>query len=342
VNGLDDARVWREASSLPLTLQQTLDDDGIDALAHALDGRGVRRVVATGNGASWFVAFALWLCALRSPGRGRPEVVAVPGGLLASGDVGWRNDDLLLAFSSSGEFRDVIEAVEDERTPRPFALVTANPDSTLGRAAGTVARVSVRSQEAVTHTQGYCGAAVAALAAWARVTGDAELERAVRSAPDLAARSLATAPAWAEAAVAGLERPSAAVAFGPGPAWAAALEAALVLGEIALVPAQGVEVREGATTAMYPLGPGQLALSLPAGAERLTQEAESVCVRRGASVLRAPFDPGDDPRLAVVGAFAAPLALAVLLAQREGLDPDQPGWHGDYLATARRAGERPQ
>jgi fructoselysine-6-P-deglycase FrlB-like protein len=337
LSGLDDTAVWREATGLPLTLQQTLDDaDGIAELAAALGGSGVRRIVATGNGASWYVAVALWLCALRSPRRDAPEVVAVPGGLLASGDVGWRDGDLLLAFSSSGEFRDVIEAVEDERTPKPFALVTANPDSTLGRAAGAMARVSVLSQDAVTHTQGYCGAAVVALAAWARVTGDAELERAVRAVPDLATRTLLAAPAWAEAAAASQGRPSAAVVFGPGPAWAAAQEAALLLGEIALVPAQGVEVREGATTAMYALGRGQLALSIPAGADRLTEEAESVCARRGAAVHRVPIDPADDPRLVVVSAFAAPLALSALLAQREGLDTDQPGWHEDYLATARQ------
>lgn len=337
MSGLADTAVWREATGLPLTLQETLDDAaGIAELAAVLGRSGVRRVVATGNGASWYVAVALWLCALSSPRRDVPEVVAVPGGLLASGDVGWRDGDLLLAFSSSGEFRDVIEAVEDERTPTPFALVTANPDSTLGRAADAMARVRVLAQDAVTHTQGYCGAAVVALAAWARVTGDAQLERAVRTAPDLATRTLVAAPAWAEAAAAGQGRPSAAVAFGPGPAWPAAQEAALLLGEIALVPAQGVEVREGATTAMYPLGPDHLALSIPAGSERLTEEAESLCARRGATVHRVPADPADDPRLAVVGAFGAPLALSVLLAQREGLDPDQPGWHGDYLATARR------
>jgi fructoselysine-6-P-deglycase FrlB-like protein len=335
VSGLESAAVWREALALPDTLQATLDG-GADELAAAFGARGVRRIVATGNGASWYAALALWLASLRGDGAGAPEVLALPGGLLASGDVRWREGDLLLAFSSSGEFRDVVEAVELDGTPAPFALVTASPDSTLGRRAGALARVSVRSQDAVTHTQGYCGAALAALSAWAQVTADRELERAVAGAPELAARALASAPGWAEPAAAGLERPTAAVAFGPGPAWAAALEAALLLGEIALVPSQGAEVREGATTAMYPIGPGQLALSLPAGAPRLSEEAESVCARRGATVLRAPADPGDDPRLAFLSGFAAPLALAVLLAQRDGLDPDVPAWHADYLATARR------
>jgi fructoselysine-6-P-deglycase FrlB-like protein len=340
VSGLERTAVWREAAALPETLQQTLDARAeVDELAAMLGAPGVRRIVATGNGASWYAALALWLAAMRAPAAGGPDVLTLPGGLLASGDVHWRQGDLLLAFSSSGEFRDVIEAVEQRDTPAPFALITANPDSTLGRRAGALFCVPVRSQDAITHTQGYCGAAVTALAAWARVTADRELEVAVARAPELAARTLASAPAWAESAVAGLDRSTAAVAFGPGPAWAAALEAALLLGEIAIVPAQGTEVREGATTAMYPLGPGQLALSVPGGAERLSEEAESVCARRGATVLRVPVDAGADPRLAVVGGFAGPLALAVLLAQREGLDPDVPAWHADYLATARRDAE---
>jgi fructoselysine-6-P-deglycase FrlB-like protein len=337
VSALDDAAVWREAAALPDTLRETLDAPGIGDLAEVLGAPRVRRVVATGNGASWYAALALWLAALAGPARGAPEVVAPPGGLLASGAVEWRDGDLLLAFSSSGEFRDVIEAVEQGRVPRPFALITATPDSTLGRAAGTLVSVSVRSQDAITHTQGYAGAAVAALAAWARVTGDAALERAVASAPELAARSLEVVPSWVSAALSGLERPTAALAFGPGPAWGAALEAALLLGEIALVPAHGTEVREGATTGMYPLGPGQLAVSLPAGRLQLTEEAEAVCARRGATVLRAPVDPDADPRLAAVSCFAAPLGLAVGLAQRAALDPDTPEWYDDYLATARRA-----
>ena len=39
-----------------------------------------------------------------------------------------------------------------------------------------------------------------------------------------------------------------AVVFGSGPAWAAALEAALLLKEVSGMPAEGVETRRGATS----------------------------------------------------------------------------------------------
>ena len=49
--------------------------------------------------------------------------------------------------------------------------------------------------------------------------------------------------------------PADAVVFGSGPAWAAALEAALLLKEVSGMPAEGVETREGATSTMMALGP---------------------------------------------------------------------------------------
>lgn len=332
---IEGTRLWGDALVLPESLAATLDEaDGFGKL-HDLIARPVtKRIVATGNGASWYAAVALWLASLTAPRGHAPEVVAVPAGLLASGELAWREGDVLLAVSSSGELRDLVEAIERPDVPRPFGLVTADAGSTLARAAGARALVAVQSQDAVTHTQAYCGAALVLLATWARLTGDAGLEDAVRTAPALAARTLAAAPAWAEQALDGLEPPGSAVAFGAGPGWAAALEAALLLGEIAGVPAQGVELREGATSAMYPLGRGALVLTLPGGAHNLLAEAEEICARRRAVVLRAPAG-SFDPRLAAVGCFASPLALAIGMALRGGLDPDIPAWYADYLATAR-------
>ena len=48
-------------------------------VAALIGADGVRRVVASGNGAAYYVANALWLASLES--RHGPELVAVPGGL---------------------------------------------------------------------------------------------------------------------------------------------------------------------------------------------------------------------------------------------------------------------
>ena len=326
-----ETELWRDLVEVPEALRQTLAAaDGFDAAADAL--RGATRVVATGNGAAYYVAQALWLASL--DGVGGPTIEALPGGLVAGGRFGWRDGDRLLAVSSSGEFRDVIDAVE-QGAPRPVACVTARPDSSVGRLADGRAVQTVLHQRALTHTQAFCGGVATALAVWARVTDDAGL-----------ASALAAAPAAAEQAIAATERfmdelappalPSAAVVFGSGPAWAAALEGALFLKEVAMVPTEGCETREGGTTAMFALGEGQLVLSLATRDDALLEEAERTCASRGATVLRLPGGDVADRRLAPITALPAITAIAASLALTAGRDPDHPSWEAAYYQTARR------
>lgn len=322
----------QDLGELPSSLAATVDArDGVDDVAALLGARGVRRIVASGNGAAYYVAVALWLASLESPGG--PELVPVPSGLLARGTFAWRDGDVLLAVSSSGEFRDLVEAV-DADAPAPYAAVTASAGSTLGSRAGARALVSVRNQRAVTHTQAFCGAVAAALAVWAEVTSDEALRAALRGLPADVERAVAGAGAWAHGvADVGAD---AAIVFGSGPCWAAALEAALLLKEVAGIPAEGVETREGATSAMMALRPGALALSLPAGADDpLLVEAEEICAARGATVLRAPGGEGVDRRLAAITTFPAAAKLSARIGIERGLDVDRPAWTDAYYRVAR-------
>ncbi len=330
---LDETGLWRDVMELPSAVAETLDRrSGRSEVAMLLGGPGVRRVVASGNGAAYYVAVALWLASLES-GRG-PEVVSVPSGLLARGAFAWRPGDVLLVISSSGEFRDLVEAV-DAGAPAPFAAVTANAASTLGARAGARALVSVPNQRAVTHTQAFCGAVAAVLAVWAEVTGDAALEAALGRLPADIETAIARARTWVDDL--GGTEPATAVAFGSGPAWAGALEAALLLKEVAGIPAEGVETREGATSAMMALGPGALALSLTGAADDpLLAEAEAVCAGQGAIVIRTPPPQTADRRLAAVSTFPAAVALAARLGIERGLDVDTPPWTEAYYRVARR------
>ncbi len=328
-----ETNLWRETCAVPATLEQTLaDTKSVATAARFLSGRHVRRVIATGNGAAFYAATALWLASL--DGRAGPDLLAVPAGLLARGAFSWREGDVLLAFSSSGEMRDVIEAL-DGGAPTPFAAITASPASTIGSRAGAVALVRVSSQEAVTHTQAFCGSVAAALAIWAAVTGDRMLQTAILGAPEIVANAVARALPWAD----GLPelRPDAAIVFGSRHAWAGALEGALLLKEVAGVPAEGVETREGATSAMYALRPGHLVVSLPTVGDPLLEEAERICSARGASVIRAPGGDLSDPRLSAVTAFPAAVALAARIGVERGLDVDAPAWTDAYYAVARGA-----
>jgi glucosamine--fructose-6-phosphate aminotransferase (isomerizing) len=323
--------LWHDLCELPDALTATLEArDGISECAALLGADGVRRIVATGNGAAYYVAVALWLASLESaPG---PDVVAVPSGFVARGAFRWRSGDALLAISSSGEFRDLVEAV-DTGPPVPIATVTANADSAIASRAGARALVTVMHQRAVTHTQAFCGAVAAALAVWADVTGDRALAESLDRMPQTTAAALDTASGWV-ADVEGLDA-AVAVTFGSGPGWAAALEAALLLKEVAGVPAEGVETREAATSVMMAAGPEHLALSLPTSDDPLLREAEQVFRDRGATVVRAPSPPESDRRLAAITTFPAAAALSGRIGLERGLDVDEPAWTDAYYSVAR-------
>lgn len=321
--------LWRETRALPETLARRVDADA-ERAASLLGSPTVRRVVVTGNGAAYYAAVALWLASLEG-GRG-PELVAVPAGLVAQGAFRWRDGDALLAISTSGEMRDVVEAI-DAGVPGPVVAITASPRSTIGRRADALVAVAIASQEAVTHTQGFCGNVAAGLGLWAAMTRDEPLGRALIGLPAAVSHACDEAEAWVESLPA-LD-PTAAVVFGGGPAWAAALEGALLLKEVAGVPAEGVETREGATSAMYALRPGHLVVSLAADGDPLADEAESICAERGASVVRAPGLALAERRLAAVTAFPALVALAAAIGAGRGLDVDRPAWTEAYYAVAR-------
>src|SRR5690348_17346818 len=96
-----DTGRWTDVREMADSVAATLDAaDGVDETAALLSTPGVNRIVASGNGAAFYVALALWLAAAAGDG---PEVVAVPSGLLAGGWFRFRPGDRLLAVSSSGE-----------------------------------------------------------------------------------------------------------------------------------------------------------------------------------------------------------------------------------------------
>ena len=180
----------------------------------------------------------------------------------------WRPGDAVLAVSSSGEFRDVVEIAQrarrapvrrDHRAARTPRSRPPRPPRSLQRVgvaargdahAGAGGRVRVRRWR--------CGR---------RVTGDAELGAALGGAPDAAAargRRGRGVGRRRRSPTLGARPPRSSSAAAP--AWAAALELALMLKEIARIPAEGVETREGATSAMFGLDRGHLmVLARPAG-----------------------------------------------------------------------------
>jgi fructoselysine-6-P-deglycase FrlB-like protein len=324
--------LWADVRELPGALRDTLAAaDGVAEAAAAL--RGVERIVATGNGAAYYVAHALWLASLES--RGSVPVIAVPCGVAVRDGFAWQPGDAVLAVSSSGEFRDVVE-IARRAGGRPCVAITADAGSSLATAATAAVVQRVVSQRAVTHTQAVAGAYASALALWAAVTGDDELAALLDTIGGAAQQAVADAETWAAVELPGVGTPPAAIAVGGGPAWAAAMELALMLKEISRIPAEGVETREGATSAMFGLDRGHLMVSLDPAGDADGDEAVRLCAAAGAVTLRLPGTHGD-PRLAPITTLPAAAALSAELALAAGHDVDRPAWTDAYYETARSA-----
>ena len=119
-----DTGLWADVRELPGALGETLTaGDGVAEAAELLRAGGVERIVATGNGAAYYVAHALWLASLESAAAG-PPIVAVPCGIAVRDRFRWQPGDAVLAVSSSGEFRDVVE-IARRAGGRPCVAITA-------------------------------------------------------------------------------------------------------------------------------------------------------------------------------------------------------------------------
>jgi glucosamine--fructose-6-phosphate aminotransferase (isomerizing) len=286
-----------------------------------LEGAG--RVVAVGNGASHYAGLTAALAALETP----VDVQAVPSGLIRR--IAQRPGDATLAVSVSGEFRDLVEALDD--LPRPLVAVTAHPGSTLGRAADVVVPLVVEDHPTETHPQDFCNAALACLALIARLAHDRELREKLAEVPELVARTAAEAGAWLPT----VERPEAAVCAGHGPAWGGAMELALLLKEIARVPAEGLETREAATSALTGMHARCVGVLLASRGDPFAAETVELWRGAGSDVVEVPFGAALDARIVPIVSFPAGVALAVALAEQAGLDADHPWWFDAYLSTAR-------
>jgi fructoselysine-6-P-deglycase FrlB-like protein len=329
---IQSTTLWRETKGIPHDLADTLDSSEAD-LARFYADSSTRRIVATGNGAAYYVALSLQAAAWLRP-HDTLDVAAIPAGMLASQHFQWRQGDRLLAISSSGEMGDVITALE-RGAPANFGAITANPSSTIGRAASALATVSVASQDSATHTAAYVGNTASALALWAQLTGDDELIAKLIDLPKSLGSAIDHAPDWAAEAAVDLGPLDTATVFGSGPAWPAALETALLLKEVAALPAEGMETGEGGTSGMYALSDRSLALPVSGAAgDSHAEAAAQNCRTRGAHVI-AIRGNHPDLRVAAVSSFPAAVALAAQLGLRRGVDLDHPPWLDAYYAAAR-------
>ncbi len=288
-----------EIASQPECWSKAIEMAG--SAASPLPGPG-ERVAAIGCGSSLNVARCY---ALLREAAGHGETDAFP----ASEVPATRRYDRLVYISRTGTTTEVLDALR--RAPRdvPATAVTAEPDAPLTREARDVALLDFANERSVVSSRFITSAIVlfrAHLGVTSGTSHDAGPGTDVRALPGLAARELA------RPLPPGLTERAEFTFLGRGWAAAVADEAALKLREASRTWAESypaLEYRHGPisvsdeNTVVWALG------EVPAD---LLADAR----RTGATVISSDADP-------LAGLIGAQ-RLAAALAERKGIDPDQP------------------
>lgn len=336
---LRETGLWRDVAGIPSALAATLEQrsrilEGADFLRRD----DVARVLTTGNGASLYAAQAWANAAAWGPTRPF-EVVAIPGEWAGDPGFPWREGDRLVIVSTSGELRDGVAALE--HAPRPILAITGHPASTIGSGVDAIVEVRTESQHAFTHTQSFVANVAALVAMWATITDDRHLLDLIEELPEHLATSLTSAPEWAIAETVDGNTLTSGIAAAPKAAQPAAMEASLLLKELALIPTEGMDVREAATTGLYAAGEKSVFVSIPCeGVGPQIVEAELLAAERGAEVVRLPGGIDHDHRVGAITTFPHAVALAATIGLGKELDIDQPPWIDGYLRSARPTPDR--
>jgi glutamine---fructose-6-phosphate transaminase (isomerizing) len=310
-------------------------------LADALAGVGPAGVVIVARGSSDYAAiFARYL--LEAATR-RPVALAAPSLVTLYGGEPRLEGWLALGISQSGRTPEIVTVLEryGAAGARTVAL-TNDPGSALAAAADVQFELGAGEELAVPATKTFTAQLVAvALVAEALGPvpwGEGDWERLPGAVEELLADT-----GRAERAAAELGDAGELIAVGRGYLMCVALEAALKLREAAGVRAEGwssADFRHGPVTVArgdIPL----LAVTAPGPAAADVEELAGDLERRGTPVLR--LAPAPDASLPYAGAVAEPLCtvpatiraqqLALSLALRRGIDPDEPPGLGKVTPT---------
>jgi glucosamine--fructose-6-phosphate aminotransferase (isomerizing) len=338
-----------EIREAPDAIRATLDAATTSAreVARAIRTRPVQRVWVIGNGTSYHSSLYVAGLARRLSGPADPVWIAVTAGDFRTHLPELGPADVVVGISASGEFRDVVGTFEALRGSIPTIAITHVEGSTLTTIADHVILSGGGPSHVPVMTKTFSSTLSATGLLLGAVLGDPGMEiitAGLGRAADHAAAAIEEAWPAVEAMADEFVTAEHLFVVGGGLAYAAALEAALKLKEMALVHAEASESWEMASGPATLVGRQTLVISLaPQGAARAATEAVvrhcrgwgariiDVGPRRSvadSSFLHVPSEA--DERFAPL-TFVPPVALlAYALASRRGLNPDRPTWTERY------------
>ncbi|MCZ7567584.1 MAG: SIS domain-containing protein [Ardenticatenaceae bacterium] len=341
-----DELIPREIYEVPAAIRATLAETRVAArrAAEAIRARPSRRIYFIGNGTSYYSSLAATYLARSLAAPEDALVLARPAGDFRYFTPALSPYDVIVGISASGEFRDVLAVFERHRGQCLLVGITHVPGSSLARLADVTLLSGGGPSRVPVMTKTYASTLTAAYLLLLEFYG----------APDPYVAELAVAADQCTEAITQADRllPELvplvapfehAFYFGAGSGYAAALEGALKMKEMALLHAEGSETWEMASGPATMVGIHTLCVALYTGGpgDAATVDGAQHARRWGARVVEigprpAPVDLHLPAAALGHDAFAPLLLVSVeaLLAYRvaraRGLTPDTPTWRDRY------------
>ena len=337
-----------EIDETPDAIRSTLLEARATAQTAAKDirSRSPRRIFVIGNGTSLYTSMAAAYTARQLAGWNDPLVLAFPAGDFRYFTPAIQPEDVIIGMSASGEFRDVLSVFERLREKCLLVGITHVPGSSLTHLADHVLFSGGGPSHVPVMTKTYASTLTALHLLFLEVfRAPASYFEELAAVADRCETALAKAKEIVPELVPAISKFEHAFYFGAGNAYAASLEGALKMKEMAILHAEGSETWEMASGPATVVSDKSLCVALYTGEETDSSTADTAGHARkwGARLLEVgPAAPAGDWHLpvatSVVPSFSSlalvtPLALlAYRTARARGYNPDKPAWRDRYIS----------
>lgn len=338
----------QEIKETPAAIRATLIDalPSVRIAAEAARKVNPTRIFIVGNGTSLYTSLAATYTARNLSNPGSPLVLAFPAGDFRFFMPAIQPNDVVIGMSASGEFRDVLAIFEQLHGKCLLIGVTHVPGSSITKLADHVVFSSGGPSIVPVMTKTYASTLTALhmilLEIFQAPTG---YFNDLKAAADRCSAALQKADGIVPEIVAKISGFDHALYFGAGNAYAASLEGALKMKEMAILHAEGSETWEMASGPATIVSDKTLCVALYTGekSDESTADTAKHCRGWGARVLEVgPVSYAGDWHLPVEAskyasfsslALLPPLALlAFRNARARGFNPDKPAWRERYVS----------
>jgi len=337
-----------EIDETPNAIRTTLKDARPSALktAEAIRRSSPRRIFVIGNGTSLYTSMAASYTARQLAGPNDPLVLAFPAGDFRYFTPAIQPNDVIIGMSASGEFRDVLSVFERLRGQCLLVGITHVPGSSLTRLTDHILFSGGGPSHVPVMTKTYASTLTALhLLLLETFNAPTSYFDDLNAVADRCWTALTNAKKIIPDLVSVISKFEHAFYFGAGNAYAAALEGALKMKEMAILHAEGSETWEMASGPATVVSEKSLCVALYTGEDTDSSTADTAkhAHQWGARVLEVgPMAPTGDWHLpvdaSIVPSFSSlalipPLALlAYRTAQARGYNPDKPAWRERYTS----------